>query len=79
MFVCDLYRQSKCKLVNNAREELFKIKLDVGSTLPPNCDSLTCHIKRVNYPSCINRKCLETYIKEPSPSEQGWLIKYVVF
>lgn len=49
MFACDLYGQSKFKLVNNAREALFKIKLDVGSALPPNCDFLTCHIKRVNH------------------------------
>ena len=72
-FICELYGQPKCKRVNDAREILFKTKLDVGISLPPNQDSLILHIKRSNYQVCIFKKCRENYLKAPSPTEHGWI------
>lgn len=78
IFTCELYGQSKCKRVNDEREILFKIKLDIGISLPPNHDSLILHIKRANYQACLLKKCNENYIKAPSPTKHGWVLNEIL-
>ena len=51
-FVCELYG---CSTTNEARYEKFclKKKAPEPQQLPPTCDALLCHIKRVNYVTSI--------------------------
>lgn len=69
-FVCNLYGYPRIDEINDVRYKLFKLKFRIDVALPPNFYSLLFHIKRAN----IHRKCLESYIKAPSPSEHGWII-----
>lgn len=71
-FVCELYGHPNSKKVDNVRYIIFKSKFKMDVALPPNSDSLLCHIKRANYQAHIHRRCLDKYVNAPSPSLHGW-------
>lgn len=74
-FVCELYGQSSKTSVNDARFIIFKLKFKIDVALPPNSDSLLCHIKRVNYQAAIHRRCFDNIMNVPNPADHGWIIE----
>ena len=56
-FACEKYG---CSTTNEARYEKFclKKKAPEPQQLPPTCDALLCHIKRVNYVTSIIKKSI---------------------
>ncbi|XP_070534449.1 uncharacterized protein [Ptychodera flava] len=74
-FVCDLYGQSGCSNVNEARYNCFRLGLQSDGALPPNKDSLKLHTQRANYQTAIYRRCLQAKMDAPSPHGHGWIVQ----
>ncbi|XP_070548281.1 uncharacterized protein [Ptychodera flava] len=74
-FVCDLYGQSRCSNVNEARYNCFRLGLQSDGALPPNKDSLKLHTQRANYQTAIYRRCLQAKMDAPSPHGHGWIVQ----
>lgn len=53
-FVCCLYGKSQMVHVNAARYEMFRLRFKIDATLPPDKDSLICHLKRASYKAAIH-------------------------
>ena len=82
-FVCRLY-QSRKREVNLARHELFLKKytkenkvIDLA-LLPPCYSTLSLHIDRASYVSCMWKKCTTSKIDFPPVFHHGWNINYEV-
>lgn len=74
-FVCAMYGQKDCALVNVARFNLFRFTCRSDQFLPPNKDCLENHLKRANYQAAVHRRCLLPCINAPSPVGHGWDVK----
>jgi len=70
-----LYGKEKLKSVNSARYDIFRLRFRIDAALPPNKDSLLCHLKRANYQAAIHRRSLQQNIEVPSPLDHGWEAK----
>lgn len=70
-FVPQLHGQVNCSSVNEARYTLFRLSYKTDTGLPPNRDSLICHIKRADYQACIHRHSLVNNNNAPSTAEHG--------
>lgn len=74
-FVCAMYGQKDCSLVNTARYNLFRLICRSDQFLPPNQDCLRHHLHRANYQAAVHRRCLQGCINAPSPVGHGWKLE----
>ena len=61
--------------VNDVRHLLFCQKRYTNENLPPTHDSLTMHLKHVNFQSMVCVRCLQPKQNLPSVSGNGWYVK----
>ncbi len=73
-FTCSLYCQHQGN-INEARYCLFQLGNFSDEGLPPNKDCLIHHIMRANYQALIWRRCCDSRMNLPSPSEHGWIVQ----
>ena len=71
-FVCLLYSDKSSKTADECRYTLFKAEKCSDETLPPNCDSLQQHIKRVNLQAAAWNRCLSPQLQLSPPVSNGW-------
>jgi hypothetical protein len=70
-FVCKLYGLHDCSEVNQARHRMFCLgKSEL--MMPPNKDSLLCHVQRANYQASIYKQSLVQMPSHPPPVGHGW-------
>ena len=75
--VCRFYTSAPKPVttVNDVRHWLFCQKRYTNENLPPTIDSLTMHLKRVNFQSMVWVRCLQPKQNLPSVSGNGWYVK----
>ena len=74
--ICRFYTSApKSGTTVNVRQWLFCQKRYTIENLPPTHDSLTMHLKRVNFQSMVWVRCLQPKQNLPSVSGNGWYVK----
>ena len=72
-FVCSLYNDFNCCIVNDTRYKLFCKNQNLQShRLPPSRAALQKHLQRANYQAYVWKRALDATILNQGPDGQGW-------
>ena len=75
-FVCSLYNNFNCCIVNDTRYKLFCKNQNLQShQLPPSRAALQKHLQRANYQAYVWKHALDATILNQGPDGQGWWVR----